>query len=83
VQLVSENVLQVSGVRPGNRTPTAVAASGRWHVKERPTGAFRRTFQLPPDVSVRSASDVYAVDIDGVLVIKVPKRPLVRTIPVY
>ena len=78
VQLLSENVLQVSGIRPPNQLPIGQSYGAKWHIKERPSGAFRRTFQLPVRIG-----EVRAIDVDGVLVIKVPKKSFVRTIPVY
>ena len=80
VQLLSENVLQVSGVRPPNHLPISQSYGAKWHAKERPSGAFRRTFQLPDSVRV---GDVRAIDVDGVLIIKVPKRSFLRNIPIY
>eukprot|EP00250_Pteridium_aquilinum_P004565 c14770_g1_i1 orf=56-427(-) len=75
VKILNDNTLQVSGVYPvGERS------YGKWLTKERPSGAFFRTFYLPGEVL---ATQVKAFDVDGVLVVKVPKKKVyVRTIPI-
>ena len=80
MQIVNDNILQVSGVRPPNHLPISQSYGAKWHAKERPSGAFRRTFQLPDSVRV---GDVRATDVDGVLIIKVLKKPFVRNIRIY
>ncbi|KAH7280730.1 hypothetical protein KP509_36G011700 [Ceratopteris richardii] len=76
LDIIDDIHLQISGEFPPERN-----FPGKWHTKERRTGAFRRTFQLPQDVLT---SQIRAFDVEaGVLVVKVPKRKaFVRTIPI-
>ncbi|MCO5614194.1 hypothetical protein L7F22_068474 [Adiantum nelumboides] len=75
VQILNNNTLQVSGVHPIRER-----SLGIWRTKERPVGPFHRTFCLSGEVLV---SQVKAFDVDGLLVVKVPKKKsFARTIPI-
>ncbi|KAH6557174.1 hypothetical protein KP509_1Z130700 [Ceratopteris richardii] len=65
LDIIDGVTLEVTG-----RYPQETHCNVKWHSKERPIGAFRRTFQLPQNVLT---SDLRAFDTDGILVVKVPK----------
>lgn len=68
---VEEGVLTVSGRRD------AESHEGQsWHLRERPTGRFSRSFSLPASVK---AEEVTARFEDGVLRVRLPKEEEART----
>lgn len=70
------NTLTVSGKRD-----TGAVARGSFHRRERWSGEFSRSFQLPPDLDPSKAQATYS---KGILTIRVPKREEAkpRAIPV-
>ncbi|KAH7286680.1 hypothetical protein KP509_32G017800 [Ceratopteris richardii] len=76
VLVVGGDTLQVSGTRKSS----IERAYGKYHIKERPSGTFFRSFQLPGEVK---ENEITAVDEYGVLVVHVPKKKrLIRRIPI-
>lgn len=63
-------VLTVAGEKRDGRTE---GEAGRWRVAERVQGAFRRRFQLPPNVA---EDRIEAVFLNGLLTVRVPKAEL-------
>ncbi|KAH7280725.1 hypothetical protein KP509_36G011400 [Ceratopteris richardii] len=66
LEIIDGVTLEISG-----QFPPETHCNLKWHVKERPTGAFRRTFLLPQNVL---ASKLRAFEVDGMLVVKIPKK---------
>ncbi|KAH7280735.1 hypothetical protein KP509_36G012000 [Ceratopteris richardii] len=66
LEIIDCVTLEISG-----QFPPETHCNLKWHVKERPTGAFRRTFLLPQNVL---ASKLRAFEVDGMLVVKIPKK---------
>lgn len=60
-------VLTVSGEKLSERRDDE---KGRWHIVERLTGSFRRTFQLPQNVKEDGIEATFA---HGILTVRVPK----------
>jgi HSP20 family protein len=73
VELLPGNVLQISG----NNNMKDEGMAGRWHLLERAHGKFLRKFQLPPGIEV---GEMQARDKNGVIIITIPKKPLLRTV---
>lgn len=72
VEVNTDNgILTVSGEKRSEREQQGGEADeGRWHIVERVTGAFRRTFQLPQNVKEDGIDASFA---NGVLTVRVPK----------
>jgi HSP20 family protein len=64
---VNDDVLTVSGERAAQKR-----SEGRYHLRERSYGAFSRGFHLSEDLD---SSAIEAECRDGVLTVRVPKRP--------
>ncbi|MDH5234494.1 MAG: Hsp20/alpha crystallin family protein [Gemmatimonadota bacterium] len=71
VEVNTDNgVLTVSGEKHAERRDEGGEDGNRWHIVERVTGAFRRTFQLPQNVKEDAIEATFA---NGVLTVRVPK----------
>jgi len=70
IYVSDENVLTIKGLR---KAPEG--QRGTWHRRERPCGAFERTFALPGPVD---AEHVEATLKQGILAIKLPKAERIR-----
>lgn len=69
VEVSSDNgVLTVSGSKRTERN--TADEGGRWHIVERVTGEFRRTFQLPQNVKEDGIDATFS---HGLLTVRVPK----------
>lgn len=60
-------------IRGETSTARGDADAGRWHLMERPTGAFRRSFRLPQQVQEERIEASFA---HGLLTVRVPKAEL-------
>ncbi len=71
VEVTADNgVLTVQGEK---RTERNEGEEGRWHIVERVSGAFRRTFQLPQHIAEDRIEATFA---NGLLTVRVPKAEL-------
>jgi HSP20 family protein len=68
VEVSTDNgILTVSGEKTAERREEG---EGKWHIVERMTGSFRRTFQLPQNVKEDKTEATFR---HGVLTVRVPK----------
>jgi HSP20 family protein len=63
----------VLSVRGEKRAERKEGDEGRWHIVERVSGAFRRTFQLPQNIAEERIEATFS---NGLLTIRVPKAEL-------
>jgi len=63
----------VLSVRGEKRAERKEGDEGRWHIVERVSGSFRRTFQLPQNIAEDGIDATFR---NGVLTVRVPKAEL-------
>lgn len=63
----------VLSVRGEKRAERKEGDESRWHIVERVSGAFRRTFQLPQNIAEDGIEATFS---NGVLTVRVPKAEL-------
>jgi HSP20 family protein len=63
----------VLSVRGEKRAERKEGDEGRWHIVERVSGSFRRTFQLPQNIAEDGIEATFS---NGVLTVRVPKAEL-------